>query len=48
MAHVDVQVPMYTASGLRVRFLKVFERTNYQTTKWVRYMTKNGTYQHRI
>lgn len=45
---MEFQVPMFTASGLKVRYLKVFERSNYQTTKWVRYMTKAGSYQHRI
>jgi AP-2 complex subunit mu-1 len=40
---------MFTASGLLVRFLKVFEKGNYQSVKWVRYMTKaNGTYQIRV
>ena len=34
------QVPMFTASGLHVRFLKVFEKTGYQTTKWVRYISR--------
>jgi AP-2 complex subunit mu-1 len=42
------QVPMFTASGLHVRSLKVFERNNYQTTKWVRYQTRAGSYQIRI
>ncbi|KAI5480315.1 AP-2 complex subunit mu-1 [Pseudohyphozyma bogoriensis] len=42
---IDFQVLMFTASGLLVRFLKVFERSNYQSVKWVRYLTKaNGTY----
>ena len=45
---MEFQVPMFTASGLKVRFLKVFEKSSYQTTKWVRYITKAGTYQHRI
>ena len=27
---VDFQVPMFTASGLHVRSLKIFERSNYQ------------------
>lgn len=45
---MEFQVPMFTASGLKVRYLKVFERASYQTTKWVRYMTKGGSYQHRI
>ena len=33
---------------LPLRFLKVFEKSNYQTIKWVRYITKAGQYQHRI
>lgn len=45
---VDFQVPMFTASGLHVRSLKIYERTNYQTTKWVRYVTRAGSYQVRI
>lgn len=40
---------MYTSSGLLVRFLKVFEKSNYQSVKWVRYLTRaNGTYQIRV
>ncbi|CAD6583265.1 MAG: hypothetical protein CYPHOPRED_002276 [Cyphobasidiales sp. Tagirdzhanova-0007] len=46
---VDFQVLMLTASGLLVRFLKVFEKNNYNSVKWVRYLTKsNGTYQIRF
>jgi AP-2 complex subunit mu-1 len=45
---MDFQVPMYTSSGLHVRFLKVFEKSNYQTIKWVRYITKAGRYEIRI
>jgi len=45
---MEFQVPMFTASGLHVRFLKVFERSNYQTVKWVRYITRAGSYQIRI
>jgi len=45
---MEFQVPMFTASGLHVRFMKVFERSNYETVKWVRYMTKAGTYQIRL
>jgi AP-2 complex subunit mu-1 len=42
-------VPMFTASGLHVRFLKVVEpKMHYQTVKWVRYITQAGSYQHRI
>ena len=40
---------MFTASGLIVRFLKVFEKNNYQSIKWVRYLTKaSGNYQIRV
>ena len=42
------QIPMFVASNLHVRYLKVYEKSNYHTVKWVRYMTKAGTYQFRI
>jgi AP-2 complex subunit mu-1 len=45
---LDFQVIMFTASGLNVRFLKIFEKSNYQNVKWVRYMTKAGSYQIRF
>jgi AP-2 complex subunit mu-1 len=45
---MDFQVPMFTASGMHVRFLKVTEKSNYDTVKWVRYITKAGSYQVRI
>jgi len=45
---LEFQVPMFTSSGLHVRFMKVFERSNYETIKWVRYMTRAGQYQIRI
>ncbi|TFK68278.1 clathrin adaptor, mu subunit [Pluteus cervinus] len=46
---VDFQVLMLTASGLEVRFLKVFEKSNYHSVKWVRYLTKaSGSYQIRF
>eukprot|EP01100_Stratorugosa_tubuloviscum_P000100 TRINITY_DN1022_c0_g3_i3.p1 TRINITY_DN1022_c0_g3~~TRINITY_DN1022_c0_g3_i3.p1 ORF type:complete len:441 (-),score=164.53 TRINITY_DN1022_c0_g3_i3:398-1720(-) len=42
-------VPMFTASGLYVRFLKVVEqKLQYNTIKWVRYASKAGQYQYRI
>lgn len=44
-----MSVVMFTASGLLVRFLKVFEKSNYQSVKWVRYLSKaNGSYQIRV
>jgi len=46
---MEFQVPMFTASGLHVRFLKVLEqKQQYQAIKWVRYLTQNGNYQFRI
>ena len=45
---VDFQVPMFTSSGLQVRSLKVYERSNYPTVKWVRYVTRSGSYAIRL
>ncbi|PVF95930.1 putative clathrin-associated adaptor complex medium chain [Serendipita vermifera] len=46
---VDFQVLMFTASGLLVRFLKVYEKSGYHSVKWVRYLTRaNGSYQIRF
>eukprot|EP00808_Paulinella_micropora_P001549 g30254.t1 len=45
---VAFQVPMFTSSGMKVLFLRIFEQSNYETTKWVRYMTRAGQYQIRI
>ncbi|KAJ5353888.1 Clathrin adaptor mu subunit C-terminal [Penicillium brevicompactum] len=36
---------MFTSSGLLVRYLKVFEKNNYSSVKWVRYMTRAGSYE---
>ena len=44
--HFDVPV---TSSGLQVRFLRVIEpKLRYETTKWVRYITRAGSYSIRI
>ena len=42
------QVALFQSSGLYVRFLRIYEASNYDTVKWVRYMTKAGQYQIRI
>jgi AP-2 complex subunit mu-1 len=39
---------MFTSSGLLVRYLKVFEKSSYQSVKWVRYMTRAGSYEIRF
>lgn len=42
-------IPMWPASGLKVRFLNVQEpKLNYKSIKWVRYITNAGDYQIRI
>jgi AP-2 complex subunit mu-1 len=46
--NVDFQVPMFTASGVHVRFLRVYDKSGYHTNRWVRYITKAGGYQVRI
>ena len=45
---MDFQVPMFTASGLRVNFLTVWEKSAYETLKWVRYVAKSGLYEVRV
>lgn len=45
---MDFSVPMYAASGLQIRYLKVVEKSHYETIKWVRYITKAGSFQYRI
>eukprot|EP00934_Nitzschia_sp_Nitz4_P007905 Nitzschia sp. Nitz4//scaffold102_size76354//34682//36251//NITZ4_005632-RA/size76354-snap-gene-0.137-mRNA-1//-1//CDS//3329532249//7895//frame0 len=44
----EFQVPMFTSSGVHVRFLRVFDKAGYHTNRWVRYITKAGSYQIRI
>mmetsp|Transcript_57080 Transcript_57080/g.121295 ORF Transcript_57080/g.121295 Transcript_57080/m.121295 type:complete len:430 (-) Transcript_57080:51-1340(-) len=45
---MSFDVPQFTASGLRVRFLKVQEKSNYKPVKWIRYLTRAGSIQHRL
>ncbi|KAK9459345.1 Mu homology domain-containing protein [Lipomyces oligophaga] len=39
---------MFTSSGLLVRYLKVFEKSNYTSVKWVRYVVRAGSYEIRV
>ncbi len=39
------QVPMYSASGLRVLYLRVWERGDYKVDKWVRKVARSGSYE---
>jgi AP-1 complex subunit mu len=45
--HVEFEIPYFTVSGLRVSFLKVLEKSNYEAISWVRYLTLNGSYEFR-
>jgi AP-2 complex subunit mu-1 len=42
---LNFSILMFTSSGLLVRYLKVFEKGNYSSVKWVRYMTRAGSYE---
>ncbi|PGH30413.1 AP-2 complex subunit mu-1 [[Emmonsia] crescens] len=42
---LEFSLLMFTSSGLLVRYLKVFEKNNYSSVKWVRYMTRAGSYE---
>lgn len=33
---MHLQVPMYSASGLRVQYLRVWEKSNSKVDKWIR------------
>jgi AP-2 complex subunit mu-1 len=45
---MEYNIPMFTSSGLRVRFLKINEKSGYKPLKWIRYVTKAGEFQYRI
>lgn len=45
---LDFSLDMYSASGLQVKYLKVSERSNYRTIKWVKYNTFSGSYEVRL
>lgn len=45
---VDFNVSMFTASGVYVRYLRVYDKSGYHTHRWVRYVTRAGEYQVRI
>jgi AP-2 complex subunit mu-1 len=33
---------------VQVRFLKVYEKSSYETSRWVRYLSRAGEYQIRL
>jgi AP-1 complex subunit mu len=44
---VEFEIPFYTASGLRVQFVKIVEQGGYFAVSWVKYVTLNGTFEFR-
>eukprot|EP01067_Filipodium_phascolosomae_P002888 Filipodium_phascolosomae@DN2518_c0_g1_i1.p1 len=45
---VKFEIPYFTVSGLTVRYLKIYEKSGYQSLPWVRYITMNGDYEIRM
>jgi AP-2 complex subunit mu-1 len=45
---MDFQIQMLSVSGVEVRFLKVYEKSSYTTSRWVSYLAKAGEYQIKI
>lgn len=45
---LSFQIPMYSASGMRVQYLKVWEKSSYKVDKWVRKLCKSGDYHVRL
>ncbi|XP_065834851.1 AP-1 complex subunit mu-1-like [Oscarella lobularis] len=42
---VKFEIPYFTVSGIQVRYLKIIEKSGYQSLPWVRYITQSGDYQ---
>lgn len=45
---MQFNVPMFSASPLKVMYLRIQERNNYAVEKWVRKVCKAGNYHCRI
>jgi AP-2 complex subunit mu-1 len=45
---LSFSVPGHSATGLRVRYLRVQEKANYAVVKWVRYALVSGAYEARM
>ncbi|SBS88450.1 AP-2 complex subunit mu, putative [Plasmodium ovale] len=44
---LNFKIPMFTSSGMYIRYLKVFEKSNYKIIKWIKYLTESGIYQYK-
>ncbi|XP_023924267.1 AP-1 complex subunit mu-2 [Quercus suber] len=45
---VKFEIPYFTVSGIQVRYLKIIEKSGYQSLPWVRYITMAGEYELRL
>jgi AP-1 complex subunit mu len=45
--HVEFEIPFFTMSGIRVQYMKVLDKSGYESAAWVKYITLNGTYEFR-
>eukprot|EP00755_Sulcionema_specki_P007271 Sspe_Gene.5515::Locus_1822_Transcript_3_3_Confidence_0.714_Length_1564::g.5515::m.5515/K12393/AP1M; AP-1 complex subunit mu len=45
---VKFEIPNFTVSGFQVRYLRVTEKSGYESMPWVRYITQSGDYQVRM
>lgn len=45
---MDFNLAMFTSSGIAVRYLKIFEKSNYTPLKWVKYIVQAGSYEVRF
>lgn len=41
----EFNIPMFSASGLALQYLKIIEKSGYAPEKWLRYATKGGKYE---
>ncbi|CXJ20762.1 AP-2 complex subunit mu, putative [Plasmodium berghei] len=44
---LNFKIPMFTSSGMFIRYLKVYEKSNYKIIKWIKYLTESGAYQYK-
>ncbi|CCW66310.1 unnamed protein product [Phytomonas sp. Hart1] len=42
---VRFEIPYFVPSGFQIRYVKVTERSNYESLAWVRYLARSGDYQ---
>ncbi|KAL5724665.1 AP-1 complex subunit mu-2 [Ranunculus cassubicifolius] len=48
LIHVKFEIPYFTVSRIKVRYLKTIEKSGYQALPWVRYITMAGEYELRL